>query len=111
MWRKLIQKIYSYDIYHSEKNDKILVRKIGPNYYVRFGNIIQSGPYMNKLWRKSLKKLPKNFKPKTVLLLGLGLGGGVLEILRRYAKANIWVVEYDDLLINLAQKTYLQKNF
>jgi len=67
------------------------------------GNLTQSGPFLERLWTKALKRLQAK-KIKTVLILGLG-GGSVIKPLRRFwPDCQIVGVEQDLEIIKLAQK-------
>jgi len=106
----LLDKIYSRKKFFSPNHGEIIVKKFFSNYRVMTGNFFQTGPYVNRLWRKLLRAVPRRPRPKKVLLLGLGGGGAVREISRRWRKVNIVAVEYDPIMVEIAREAYL-KNF
>lgn len=78
---------------------------------IRNGWFYQSGPYVDRMFRFALKKIPKDYSVKQVLLLGLGGGGAVREVLKRFPKAHIIAIEYDSEMIRLCTSWYLQKKY
>lgn len=90
--------------YSSLKNGTIIVSTFlfeSPSVLV--DTCLQSGPYILSMWKDSFKKLPSNFSPKRILLLGLG-GGNVVKLLRKkYTEAHITVIEWDEVMIDIAK--------
>jgi len=67
--------------------------------------LIQSGGLAEVIWKKGIKNVAKVFKPKKVLILGLG-GGTVAGLINQFfPKAEIVGVEIDKKIIDLG-KTY-----
>lgn len=64
----------------------------------------QSGAYMNGLWKKTLKTLPKSFCPQTITFFGIGHGGGLHVAAKTFPHARITGIEWDPTLLALAQK-------
>ena len=59
------------------------------------------------MWNNAFKRIPKDFKAKNILILGLG-GGNIIKLLqKRHPKANINVVEWDEVMIDIAKKLEL----
>lgn len=106
--RKIGDWLYKREIIASERNKIIKVKRLCGRYKIVGAGCYQSGNYVDHLWRKLLRKVPKHYKVKNVLLLGMGAGGGVLEIRRRFKKARVVAVEYDPVMVEIAQNTYLR---
>jgi len=74
--------------------------------------LIESGDILIQIWKKALNAfLPKSFKPKQVLLLGLAGGCNAHLVNRYFPKCQITAVEIDPFMIELGKKFfYLKKN-
>ena len=72
------------------------------------GGVFQSGRYMQGVFRGMLKMLPRWLAPRTILVVGLGAGGCIPVIQRRFPGVHIVALEYDEIMIELAKQTYLQ---
>ena len=96
---------------HSEKNGDILIRKILFFYQIIAGNCFQSGPYVDRIFKTLLKKIPKETKIKKTLLLGLGGGGAVKEIKKRFPATAITAIEYDPVMVDIAKSIYLKPKY
>lgn len=89
--------------YKSEKNGMIIVDK-----FLWYTNIVvkgclEAGTYLIDMWKDAIKKLPKYFIPKNVLLLGLG-GGNIIHILqKKYPNIKITVIEWDEVMVGIAK--------
>jgi len=69
--------------------------------------LIESGFILTHIWKTGLKNLiPKAFKPKSVLLLGLGGGSNAKLVSRFYKDAKITAVEIDSGMVDIARKFY-----
>ncbi len=64
----------------------------------------QTGAYMDGLWTNVLKTFPKTHAPKSVLLLGVGMGGTFRVILRRWPNARITGVDWEPDLLDLGRR-------
>ncbi len=82
----------------------IKVRKYFDSYSVMVGGCYQLDPYMTALWRKMLKNIYPEYKTKTVLMLGLGGGGGIEAVRKKFPDAHITAVEHDPVMVDLARK-------
>lgn len=94
----------------SEKNGEICIRKFFGFVEIMVGGYYQSGPYIDRLFRKFLKVIPKKHPVKQVLLLGLGGGSAIRELKKRFPKAYVTAVEYDPIMVDLAKTLYLKPN-
>ena len=65
------------------------------------GGFHQSSGYIQKMWRKALRHVPRSASIKTVLMLGLGGGSAVRELQNRFRGCAITVVEWDPEMIAL----------
>lgn len=106
--KKILNFFYFKQKYQSPKNGEIIVVKNLFWYEVLNGGCFQSGPYVNHLWKKLLKRVPRNRNKLNVLLLGLGGGGAIKEIQKRFKRATITAIEYDPVMIKIAHKTFLK---
>lgn len=95
--------------YHSEKNGTIAVEKILGTTNIIVDNCFEAGPYLITMWKRALKKLPKNYAPKNALILGLG-GGNIIALLQaNYPGIKITIIEWDDVMIAVAKELKLFK--
>jgi len=102
---------FSDRVIDSEKNGSLHVVKRFFEREIRNEWFYQSGPYVDRMFRFALKKISKDHHVKQVLLLGLGGGGAVREVLRRFPKAHIVAIEYDPEMVRLCTLWYLQKKY
>jgi len=67
--------------------------------------LIQSGSIMKSIWSKGVRLLvPKKFKPKKILLLGLGTGSNARLVRKLYPDSRITAVEIDPGMVEIAKK-------
>lgn len=100
--------IYSKRTISSEKNGSLNVVTWFGKTAVIGGGVFQSGRYMQAVFRGMLRMLPRRFTPKRVLVVGLGAGGCVPIIQKRFPYAHIVALEYDEVMLDLAKATYLK---
>ncbi len=93
----------------SDKNGLITIKKHLFSYDVMAGGCYQSGPYVSSLWKKVLKRVPKEHSVKNVLMLGLGGGGGVSVVRARFPRAHITVIEHDPIMVDIAREIVFDK--
>lgn len=105
--KKIGQRFYFKTSFSSEKNGIIFVSRFFGSVELVVGNCFQSGPYIDRLFRKLLRYIPLVHAPKDILLLGLGGGGAVREIKKRFPKARIVAMEYDPVMVEIARTIYL----
>lgn len=99
--------IYSSKTISSEKNGCLrIVTKFGKTAVIGDG-VFQSGRYMQRVFRGMLRMLPRSFAPKKILVVGLGAGGCIPIIQKRFPGGHIIALEYDEVMIELAKQTYL----
>jgi len=98
------QRIATYD---SSYNGKIDVIQSFGNYYLSAGGLMQSGSFLERVWRVGLKKLHLTAQPMAnALLLGLA-GGSMVQVLTRlHPKVHITAVDIDPVIVQ-AGKDYL----
>jgi precorrin-6B methylase 2 len=70
--------------------------------------VFQSGRYMQKVFQGMLRMLPRDFKPKRILILGLGAGGCMPIVQKRFRNSHIVALEHDEVMIEIAKRTYLR---
>lgn len=64
----------------------------------------QSGTYMNGVWKTALHALPSSFKPTSIVFFGVGTGGALHILAKRFPQAHIVGIEWDSTLCNLARE-------
>lgn len=75
--------------------------------FLMVDGLIESGDIMTQVWRKAIKALlPKSFKPKTILLLGLAGGCNAHLANHYFPESKITGVEVDPFMIELGKKYF-----
>ncbi len=64
---------------------------------------------MQAVFRGMLRLLPRGLTPRKILVLGLGAGGCVPVIQKRFPGVHLVALEYDDVMVALAKATYLRE--
>lgn len=95
--------------FDSEKNGTLVVTSHMGRPVVTVNGFFQTAPYMDVLWKKALRLIPKQTRIKHVLLLGYGAGGTNRCICRRFPGARITAIEWDPAMAALAQELKLHK--
>ncbi|MBI5793595.1 methyltransferase domain-containing protein [Candidatus Uhrbacteria bacterium] len=101
--------LYAKRTVSSEKNGLLKVVTWLGKTAVIGGGVFQSGPYMQSVFRGMLRMLPRSFVPKHVLVVGLGAGGCVPVIQKRFPWVHVVALEYDEVMVALARQTYLKQ--
>ncbi len=99
--------LYEHSIVPSEKNGPIIVDRFLGNWSIHVGGFHETTTYLGDMWRSVFRKLPSSWKPKRILMLGLGAGGEVRTLKQRFRKAEITVVEWDEAMVGVAKKCKL----
>ncbi|MFA4845919.1 MAG: methyltransferase domain-containing protein [Patescibacteria group bacterium] len=92
----------------SKKNGSLKIETWFGKTAVIAGGAFQSGRYMQAVFRGMLRMLPRGFVPKRILVVGLGAGGCVPVIQKRFPFVHLVAMEYDEVMIDLARQTYLK---
>jgi spermidine synthase len=95
--------------YQSEKNGLILCRKIFGHWWIEVESYDQSSPYIKRMWRSALRRLSPILKVHRSLLLGLGGGSIVDDLAEKYPDAELVIVEYDPVMVEVSQEVHLFK--
>ncbi len=90
--------------FQSEKNGRIDVYQQFGSSTVRVNGFSQTSPYLQKMMRSALQKLPQSFAPKSVLLCGLAAGIAVYELERAFPNAEVMAIEWDPVMVTIAKK-------
>ncbi len=69
----------------------------------------QTGPYMDRLWKRALRTIPRQTNIDRVLLLGYGAGGTNRLIRKRFPEARITAIEWDPQMVELANRLHLHR--
>ncbi len=87
------------------KNIQIIKGAGEPTLFV--DSLVESGHLLTDIWRKGITDLlPKSFKPKTVLLLGLGGGSNAQLVSKLFPQSNITAIEIDPQMVDIANEYY-----
>lgn len=93
--------------FHSDFNGEIQLIKFMNSLRLEVDGLTQSGDVMIWIWSQAIKNiLPKDFSPKSILLLGLGGGSALFWLRRHFPKSHLTVVEIDPVMIQIAQKYF-----
>ncbi len=93
--------------YSSPKNGTIIVDKFLWYTSIIVNECLEAGTYLIDMWKDALKKLPTSYIPKNVLILGLGGGNTIRLLQRKYPDVHITVVEWDEVMIDIAKQLQL----
>src|SRR3989338_72479 len=91
----------------SEKNGIIVCQRTLGRWHVSVNGTGQTSAYTTNMWRRALRHIPKKTPIRTVLVLGLGAGGDIEPISKRFPDCRITSIEYDPIMIELADKLHL----
>jgi spermidine synthase len=67
----------------------------------------QSSPYIKRMWRHALRRLPQTLSVSRTLLLGLGGGSIIDDLAHRFPASKLTVVEHDPVMVEVAQSLKL----
>lgn len=95
----------------SEKNGTITVVRFLNSARVFAGGAEQSGPYVKGLWQDALRYLPDTIVVRNVLMIGLAGGSALAQVERRFPQASITVIEWDPVMVEIAQELHGSANF
>ena len=94
-------------VFHSQVNGQITIGKSYRKTTLFVNNIPQSGGEYVFMWKKVLKSLDESiFQPKNCLVLGVGGGTVMKELINNYPLLNIKGVEIDPVMIQIGQKHF-----
>jgi len=94
-------------IFHSDHNGEIRLERFFNQFQLTVDGLLESGVVMVRVWRDSLARLlPKNFKPKNILMLGVAGGSAVKWLSQKWPKAQITGVEIDPVMIDIGKKYF-----
>lgn len=91
----------------SDKNGQVVLTHGARGPVVMVDGYYQTGPYINVMWRKALRFVPRTASVKRVLVLGYGAGGTNRPICRRFPSARITAIEWDPEMVALAKELNL----
>lgn len=70
-----------------------------------------SGSIINEVFKTIVEHIPRDHAVKQILLLGLGAGGSIQEIRKRFPNAYITAVDYDPEMVTLAKFCWPEKSY
>ncbi len=89
-------------VYPSTVNGELVVERFLGRWRLLVDGGLQSGDVLDGMWKNALKDAPKTVK--RVLVLGLGMGGVLCVLQRRYPAATIVVIDWDPALVTIAKE-------
>ncbi len=89
----------------SDFNGEIAVVNYGKERNIVVGNLIQSGPFIERLWFGALRPLSKK-QVKQVLVLGLGAGSVITSLRSFWPNCQITGVEKDKAIVKAGQRYF-----
>ena len=96
------------DYFESELNGKLVLRR----HFLRGWCLsipegeFYSSSYLEKVWRKTLNELGKNFLPRDILVLGCGAGCILNDIQKRWPESQVDALDFDPIIIEIGHKIY-----
>ncbi len=90
----------------SAKNGEIVVNSFLGTSDIFVGGFHQSSGYIQRMWRKALRHVPRKMPIQRVLMLGLGGGSAVALLRRRFPGCAVTVVEWDPEMIALYRELH-----
>lgn len=96
--------LFDFHVYYSPRNGLIWCRRLFGQWAVFVDGIMQTSPYVTKMWDDALGRLPADRPVKEILLLGLGAGGVIPVLRRRFPGTVLTVVEWDPVMVTLAER-------
>ena len=95
--------VFNQEIITSPHNGEIVIRRRFGVPSVFVDGYDQSTDYIRTMWRQALRHVPRR-GVTSVLMLGLCAGAGVNEIHRRFRGAEVTVIDWDPVMIELFHK-------
>ena len=92
--------------FSSDKNGLIEVRKLFGWQAITVDGFFQSGSYAIGMLNAMLKKVPRDYPAKSILIIGLGGGGGVSTLRKRFPKATIVAIEHDPVMVEISKRFF-----
>ena len=93
----------------SKFNGTITIQKFLGKYSINTDNLTQTGGLVTTIWKKAFRHLDKRVfptPPKQILILGLG-GGGVIDFMtKKWQASQITGIEIDPIMIDLGKKYF-----
>lgn len=92
---------------NSKYNKNIIFTEFINSSFLTVDGLIESGEIMTRVWKKGITALlPKNLKPKKILLLGLAGGCNAHLINRYFPESQITAVEIDPVMVEIGKKYF-----
>jgi spermidine synthase len=93
--------------YKSAKNGLIYCRRFLGRWEVFVGGYHESSRYLEAMWRNAYSRLPADFEPRRILMLGLAAGDNVRLMHERWPQGRVTAVEWDPTMIRVAESLRL----
>lgn len=103
--------LFEQRILPSEKNGRIVVRRLLGRFKVTVDGYDQSSHYIRSAFARALDRLPSTFQPKRVLMLGLGAGRLVDLLYEHFPNCTLTAIEWDPVMIQLMDELHLYKPY
>ena len=101
---------------NSKYNSKILVYSFFGQPRMEIGGLLQSGGIIRGIWKKAIKQVDRFIGKKvesketpgvkSILVLGLGAGTAVEEIVKKWPQAKIIGIEIDPLVVKIGRRYF-----
>jgi len=91
-------------MYDSEKNGPIQCVGLFGKWHIIAGGLGQTTPYVTAMWKRALRVIPKSAKIKNILVLGLGAGGQIETLHKKFSHPEITALEWDPVMARLAKE-------
>jgi len=95
--------LYEKFILPSDKNKAIRCTRFFGSWEVVGDGFFQSSDYVTRMWARALRRVPRE-GIKNILVLGLGGGGCIKPLRRRYPRARIVAIEWDEAMVRVADR-------
>lgn len=91
----------------SKINSNVELTQFSGSLRLDMGGLTQSGEVIERIWQRGFSHLlPKDFTPKSILILGFGTGSAARLISRTWPDCRITGVEIDPVVVDIAKKHF-----
>jgi hypothetical protein len=87
----------------SKKNTAIKCTRRFGSWEVVGGGFFQSSDYVTKMWKRAISRVPRE-GIRRILVLGLGGGGCIAPLCKRFPRAKITAIEWDPIMVEAAYR-------
>lgn len=91
----------------SEKNGTIRIRRTFGQTEIMVGGAEESSPYITRMWKNALTRIPCDARARKILVLGVCAGGCIAPLLRRFPNSHITGIEWDPVMMQILKESHL----